>query len=496
MTVTIDYLSWRKKHGFTQSQAGKLISRSHSTWSLLENGKAFLPASEEAIIQKLLQHFDDRSLTQIVEVAKHLDPNQVLSFRKRKCLSQEAAGDLIGCSSSQWGMMENGRPCSFRYALSVACLMHEESDSASTPKKSRSENFSYKWPGLEAFEAIVSKHGGNRSAIADELGISRAAVYAWLEKYPHLKHVNIRNHSEVSERQETTNQSNVDEDYISDQSAQIIPYYFEGQKINVVQSDEILMTYRQLGEALGYARPHDSISQIIAAHFDEIGQHLTSIDLMDVSGVKKSVSAIRERGITLVTGFSQQPKAKIFRQYAADVIFRERRKENRNQSGDMMAQFAQLIGLKFDQTEMQMKAYADQRIQQERDVIVSAIEAKNYVTFEQAKQISDGAAKRVLAEANKWAKDFEKEENRCAELRYNQLVSAGITGVSVSDILKKEIRTPIRERVFPLHGLGRYDKLARTKYTEADREIAHEELGKFKRNHNLNGWDVLEGGQA
>lgn len=246
-------------------------------------------------------------------------------------------------------------------------------------------------------------------------------------------------------------------------------------------------------KAIDYANPASALDLIVGDRVPKRGGVDGVLKLMDVDslGRSKEINFINEPNLYRLLTQCKLPKATIFEEWIYNEVIPSvcnTGSYSIHSTETSEEKLARLMGIRSEQVIAEARSYTDQRIQQ--------IESRNYATLDQVKQISDGAAKRVLDDANKWAKEFEKEEKRCAGLRHEQLMSAGINSTSLTDILIKEIRTPIKERIYPLHGLGRNDQLARNKYTDADRVIAQEELSSFKFRYGLHGWNILEGGQA
>lgn len=137
--------------------------------------------------------------------------------------------------------------------------------------------------------------------------------------------------------------------FVSTPTAQVVPYDFDGQTIQVIQAEEIMMTDRQLGEALGYANPGIAIAKLASEHADELKNLSTLSDLDTVDGKTRQVRVWREQGVYLLTMFSAQPKAAAFRKFAAETLYRVRREPQPQTPNDMLqvalARFADMSGL-------------------------------------------------------------------------------------------------------------------------------------------------------
>jgi len=391
-----DYKKWRSERNLTIAAASRLIGVSSSKWSDIER------LSEESVpIQRVLKAYDDGKWKDLSKV--NVSPDMLNALAAENDRGLETLSFEIGCSFDHLKNMIRGKAIRDKYRISIASLyIQNKPDVTESTAESNSERYTYKWPGLDAFEAVVIKHNGNRTAIAEEMGVSRGTIYEWLSRHPHLESIGASKFdgkfSASSEQEPGGSQAKeCDEEFVSNQSTQIIPYYFEGMKVNVIQADEKLMTFRQLGEALEYSDPYNSINQIVNAHIDELAEHLTTIDLIGVSGSKKKITVLREKGISTVTFFSQQPKAKVFRKYAANVIYNERR--NQSSGGfnqDTMAQFAQLVGLRTQQIEAEAKAYTDRKMEEAAEVLSQQV--SNILQQEKNSRLLVADKRRVIRE--------------------------------------------------------------------------------------------------
>lgn len=407
----MNYLKWRKSHGFNQTQAAEIFGITQSKWSALEREghKNALISKMHSVIAKA---YDAGIWSQCRADAEQMPPSTLADYRPLR----------IGISKQDWASMETGKiPVPRHISIGIMCMKHLK-------------------------EWVKANHN---------------------QKTP----------DNPVQNPKTLGTSVVPTFNISDVRTKLI-------------NGKVWFCLSDVCKAIDYANPASAINLI-----SEDG--LLKQETVDSAGRKNFLNFINEPNLYRFLTRCQLPKADAFQNW----IYEEVVPSVCNTGSYSVApvetseeKLARLMGIRSEQVIAESKAYTDHKIQQEKSAIVSEITSKNYATLDQVRQISDGAAKRVLDEANQWAKEFEKEEKRYAALRHEQLVSAGVLNISSTDILIKEIRTPIKERVFALHGLGKRDELSRVKYTDADRVIAREELNAFKFRYGLHGWNVLEGG--
>lgn len=327
------------------------------------------------------------------------------------------------------------------------------------------KRYSYKWPGLAKFTEVLASLNNNPTATAKHFGVSRGTVYTWM--------ANNGIHNGSDNNLPTVINTQAVDPAVCEFNINQLRSEQIGEMVWFVLSDVCAM--------VDYKSPSTATNLLKS-------DNLLKREVVNSVGKSQAMWMVNEPGLYRFLVRCQLPKADAFERWATEVVLPSIRKTGSYSLAPVETseeKLARLMGIRSEQVIAEARSYTDQRIKQ--------IESKNYATLDQVKQISDGAAKRVIDQANKWAKDFEKEEKRCAALRHDQLVQSNIHSVSITDILIKEIRAPIKERVYPLHGLGKKDQLSRAKYTEEDQAIAADELNKFKRRYGLHGWDVLTG---
>jgi prophage antirepressor-like protein len=87
--------------------------------------------------------------------------------------------------------------------------------------------------------------------------------------------------------------------------------------------DEIVMTREQIGQALGYKNPKNSIKDIHNRNKDRLDKFSTERKLSQVEGnrvVSRDIVVYNLRGIFEICRFSKQPKANEFMDWVWDVI--------------------------------------------------------------------------------------------------------------------------------------------------------------------------------
>lgn len=98
------------------------------------------------------------------------------------------------------------------------------------------------------------------------------------------------------------------------------PVSFDSQAIQVItHNGEPYITAREIGVALEYSDPKNAIAKIYNRNKDELERHMGVVNLSTPGGVQE-VKAFTEKGIMLISMFSNQPKAKAFRQWAVEVL--------------------------------------------------------------------------------------------------------------------------------------------------------------------------------
>ena len=89
-------------------------------------------------------------------------------------------------------------------------------------------------------------------------------------------------------------------------------------------NNEAWMTGDDIGKALDYSNPRDSIQNLFERNRDEIEEYSVTIKLMATDGKQYNTRVYNEEGVMLISMFSNQPKAKDFRRWAVQVLKQQR----------------------------------------------------------------------------------------------------------------------------------------------------------------------------
>lgn len=294
-------------------------------------------------------------------------------WRKDNRLNQADAGKIIGVSYFVWGDIESGKQRYTTRGGKPARFLPGEEECIQRLLVAFEHG---RWPAINQFpvtqqevKALRLRNKWSKADLAEHIGCSESHA-AKLEgstkeignRYRLALAALILEEPDQTTQDTPEPEPSPEPDFVSDSSAQVVPYRFDDRIIQVVQADEVMMTDRQLGEALEYAQPKAAINQLAAAHADELKDHQTVIDLITVDGSSRSVRVWRERGISILSFHSQQPKAKVFRQYAADVLYQSRRGQTDAASDNTIEILAKLMGLRSEQALTDAIAYTDRRL--------------------------------------------------------------------------------------------------------------------------------------
>jgi prophage antirepressor-like protein len=98
---------------------------------------------------------------------------------------------------------------------------------------------------------------------------------------------------------------------------------FHETTFNIVECDQqVWITSRELGQALGYARD-DAVNKIYERNLDEFSYQMTRNVKMTLQGQQREVRVFSLRGCHLITFFARTPVAKEFRKWVLDILDRE-----------------------------------------------------------------------------------------------------------------------------------------------------------------------------
>ncbi|WP_288450136.1 Bro-N domain-containing protein [uncultured Acinetobacter sp.] len=98
---------------------------------------------------------------------------------------------------------------------------------------------------------------------------------------------------------------------------------FHETTFNMVDFDQqVWITSRELGQALGYARD-DAVNKIYERNFDEFSHQMTRNVKLTLQGQQREVRAFSLRGSHLIAMFAKTAVAKEFRKWVLDILDRE-----------------------------------------------------------------------------------------------------------------------------------------------------------------------------
>lgn len=86
------------------------------------------------------------------------------------------------------------------------------------------------------------------------------------------------------------------------------------------KDDEICMTRKQIGEALGYNKPQLAIDKIHLHHADRLNKFSVTTYLVATDGKQYSTTLYTRKGIMEICRWSQQPKADAFMDWVWDIM--------------------------------------------------------------------------------------------------------------------------------------------------------------------------------
>ena len=96
---------------------------------------------------------------------------------------------------------------------------------------------------------------------------------------------------------------------------------FQSTAFEIVDHDgDAWLRGHQIGDALGFKNPHQSVDKLYKSNADEFTEHMTQvIDLRTAGGVQK-VRIFSLRGAHLLGMLAKTEKAKAFRQWVLDIL--------------------------------------------------------------------------------------------------------------------------------------------------------------------------------
>lgn len=112
---------------------------------------------------------------------------------------------------------------------------------------------------------------------------------------------------------------------------------FNGQDMTVIGYDnEAWLTSFDIGTALEYSDPKESILNIYSRNKDELEPYSSTINLMVLDGKKRDTRVFNEEGVMLICMLSKQPRAAEFRRWAVGVLKAYRHGELSGQDTDKL----------------------------------------------------------------------------------------------------------------------------------------------------------------
>lgn len=104
-------------------------------------------------------------------------------------------------------------------------------------------------------------------------------------------------------------------------------FNFNGLPVAVIDhNQEAWMSGDDVGKALEYNDPRDSISKIFERKRDELEEYSVTVKLTATDGKLYNTRVYNEEGVMLISMFSNQPKAKAFRRWAVQVLKQHRQR--------------------------------------------------------------------------------------------------------------------------------------------------------------------------
>jgi prophage antirepressor-like protein len=176
------------------------------------------------------------------------------------------------------------------------------------------------------------------------------------------------------------------------------------------------MTGDDIGTALEYNHPRDSVTNIFERNREELEEYSTTIKLMAVDGKERDIRVYNEEGVMMIAFFSKQPKAAAFRKWAVGVLKAYRNKELTQQSQEIISLQTQLVeSLKtqLNQTNLHLQLMSDRA--------------------QQAQNISEGMSKLYYDEEAK-VQRLKRSRGKVASLERSQIIDQHHQGRTVAQI--------------------------------------------------------------
>ncbi|ARU66137.1 hypothetical protein BTV20_01920 [Histophilus somni] len=102
---------------------------------------------------------------------------------------------------------------------------------------------------------------------------------------------------------------------------------FQNTTLSVInQNNKTFLTSSELGKALQYANPLQSVTNLYNSNADEFTPEMTALIEMQTNGGKQQVRIFSLRGAHLIAMFARTKVAKAFRKWVLDILDRETNK--------------------------------------------------------------------------------------------------------------------------------------------------------------------------
>ncbi|QQF85781.1 Bro-N domain-containing protein [Histophilus somni] len=99
---------------------------------------------------------------------------------------------------------------------------------------------------------------------------------------------------------------------------------FQNTTLSVInQNNKTFLTSSELGKALQYANPLQSVTNLYNSNADEFTPEMTALIEMQTNGGKQQVRIFSLRGAHLIAMFARTKVAKAFRKWVLDILDRE-----------------------------------------------------------------------------------------------------------------------------------------------------------------------------
>lgn len=127
---------------------------------------------------------------------------------------------------------------------------------------------------------------------------------------------------------------------------------FLGTDLNLIlHNDDAWLTMDDIGQALDYEHPRDSINNLYNRNQELLDDYSTTINLMAVDGKQRDMRVFNEEGVMLIAMRSNQPRAIDFQRWAVRILKAYRQ-------GKLTAARDELLHVRREKDELQTKYVA------------------------------------------------------------------------------------------------------------------------------------------